>query len=538
MNLPSPRRELLALHRKIYLKQKKLIDDSVSHVENQFKHYEKRYLNTVKNYQKIVEVEEVTPRILEADIVYIGDYHTLNQSQRSLMRVLRTIIPLTDNFVLMMEVIRKKYQKELDAFMKGRLKDLTFLKKTGFKAHWFFDLWDNFKPIFDFAKYHKIPMLALEAAGEDESLKKRDKAMARRIFETWQENPGKKIFVFVGDLHLAREHLPFEVSKIFKSKNIEIKTLTLFQNSEAIYWKLAAIGLEDKTHVVQISDKEFCRMHTPPIIAQQSYLNWLEFEGEVLDFADAQATFLNYLDQIANFLELEAGDKKYDVEVFTCGDLSFLKKLRESGQFGPKEMRRIKDQILREESYYIPKMKLVYLANVSVNHAAEEASHTLKHLLSGDEFPRNVQDAFYAASLHEALGFFGSKIINTHRKCLRAQDFKKLIQYIKGQRKIHQKVLDFETAKFYLEHEAKIQKGSVFGLAKIKSLSPDLFFALSHALGYALGEKLFYGLLAGVVTKASIRELYKKPFEADGEMTQVYKDLYLKLAKLKLPRKV
>ncbi|EKD42135.1 MAG: hypothetical protein ACD_73C00315G0001, partial [uncultured bacterium] len=263
-DVKSPREELLNLHRRIYLKQKKQIDESVQHIDRAFRSYEKRYFQGVSDYDKIVEIDEVTARILTSDIIYIGDYHTLNQSQRSLLRVLRTIIPHSNQFVLAIEVIHKKHQAILDSYMKGRFGDKTFLKKSGFQKHWFFDLWDNFKPIFDFCKYHQIPLVALEAASDDESLKKRDVAMAERILEIHKQNKNKKIIVFVGDLHLARCHLPFEVEKIFKKENEEVKTVTLFQNSEAIYWKLAQMGMEYKADVVQVSANEYCRLHTPP----------------------------------------------------------------------------------------------------------------------------------------------------------------------------------------------------------------------------------------------------------------------------------
>ncbi|EKD42688.1 MAG: hypothetical protein ACD_73C00060G0005, partial [uncultured bacterium] len=282
----------------------------------------------------------------------------------------------------------------------------------------------------------------------------------------------------------------------------------------------------------------YCRLHTPPIIAQQSYLNWLEHEDDVLDFADAKATFLNYLEQIAAFLNLTPGAKKDEVEVYTCGDLSFLKKLRESNLFSNREIVQIKKQILQAESYYIPKLKLVYLANVSVNHTAEEASHTLKHLLSGDEFPRLRQDAFYAAVLHEALGFFGSKIINPKRKCSRISDYKNLISYLRSQDIVKNRLLEYDTAILFLEHEKKGAKNELFSQEKIKSFSPDLFFSLLHALGYSLGEKLFYGLLAEIISREEMGELFLNPMKNQGQPLQIYLILARKLRPVRLPRKI
>lgn len=532
-----PRAELLKLHRQLYRKNKQIIADSVIPEDRSFAAYEAHYKKAVSDYKKIVEVEEVEKAMMGAQIVYVGDYHTLNQSQRSFLRVLRSFVQKSSNFVIGFEIIQARHQPLLDRYMRGKLSDETFLKKIGFREHWFFDLWNNFRPLFDFVRYHAIPIYGIEADAEGGSLSSRDRETARAIFDIYQKDRSKKIFVFIGDLHLAPSHLPKEVSKIFKKGKIPLKTVTLFQNSDSIYWKLAARAKEEAL-LVKIADNQYCRMHTPPIICQQSYLNWLEHEEGVFDYADAKQTFTQYLDQVAVFLGIKLGKEKEDVEVFTCGDLSFLKRLRETRAFTKRELKEIKRQILHSESYYIPKKKFVYLANVSVNHAAEEASHTLKHLCAGEEFPRPMQDAFYANALHEALGFFGSKIINPNRKCLRPSDAKKLVQYLEESRAASARALQYKVAKLFLEHQERVKKGEAFHANKITALSVDLFLGVTHAIGYYLGERMFYGMLSGVVTKEEVRALFYEAMEEEGEPLKRFFEFDKKLKKVKLPKKL
>lgn len=535
----TPREELLNLQKKIYRRQKKLIEESVLHQDRSFKAYEGRYLRVIKKYLRVATPEEVQAKIREAEIIYVGDYHTLNQSQKSMLRLLRAYVKVEKNFCIAFEVIQSGHQKILDQFMRGTLTDRTFLKKIGFKEHWFFDLWENFKPLFDFARHHGILVYGIEAKAQSgASLKKRDEASAKTIVEIFKKNPQQKIFVFVGDLHIAPAHLPHQVEDLLKKENILATKLVLYQNSDALYWKLAEREMEDATLVVKISGDEYCRMHTAPIICQQSYLNWLEHEEGILDYADAKHTFLGYLEQIAGFLDIRLGREKDEVEVFTCGDLSFLKKLRESKVFSRKEIADIKRQILQSESYTIPKMKYVYLANVSVNHAAEEASHTLKFLCSGEEFPRGMQDAFYALILHEALGFFGSKIINHRRKCLRPASAKALIAYLQSSSVRSLRHLEYQTAKLFLEHERRLTIARAFHHNKIASLSQDLFLSLTHAIGYYLGEKMFYGLLTEKMDKPAIRELYGDAMEEEGEPVLRYFDLVARLKGVILPRRL
>lgn len=536
----SPRKELLGLQKKIYRNNKQIIQDSVIHQDKSFKTYENRYKRAVSKYRSISSFEEMDDAMMEANLILVGDYHTLNQSQRSFLRLLRRFAQRTTNFSIGLEVIQARHQEYLNKYMEGKVSDQTFLKKIGFQEHWFFDLWDNFRPIFDFARYHQVPIHGVEAdPSVGTSLKKRDEETARLLFEVFREEPERKFFIFIGDLHLAPQHLPRELIKIFKKNKIPVKIMTLYQNSEAIYWQLAEKEVEDKTFVVKISEKEFCRMHTPPIISQQSYLNWLQHEGETFDFADAKQTFIDYLERIASFLGIELGPEKDEVEVFTCGDLSFLKKIRESGAFSKKELREIKRQILRSESYYIPKLKIAYIANVSINHAAEEAAHTLRNLCAGEEFPRPMQDAFYANILHEGLGFFGSKIINHRRKCFRPGEFKKLIHYLESHKEAASgRGLEYQISTLFLEHEKKAKKKTPFHSNKIKSLSVDQFLGVTHALGYYMGDRLFYGLLDHHVSKEFVRHLHYDQMEEEGDPVKRYFEIQEKLRGVKLPKRL
>ncbi|OGQ07245.1 MAG: hypothetical protein A3G32_04525 [Deltaproteobacteria bacterium RIFCSPLOWO2_12_FULL_40_28] len=523
MAFASPRKELLAIHRRIHRLNRYQIDGSVISKDRHFKQYEREYLYCIRNYLRVSSPEEMRTAIAKAKLVYVGDYHTLNQSQKSFLKILKQLSEDQIPFVVAMEFIQKRHQRILDHYLQGKISDDLFFKKTGLKKHWFFDLWPNFKILFDFAKEKNISLYAIETnPDEDQSLKGRDHMMAQTIAWLTHKHEKEKIIVFVGDLHIAPKHLPNQVDRLSHTKSSRV---ILYQNGDAIYWNLAKRNKEDKVHVVRINKDSFCRMHTAPIISQQSYLNWLEHEEGLLDFSDAKHTFLEFLEQMAFFLDITLGPEKEDIEVFTCGDLTFLNRLKESKKFKKARFREIKRQILCSQSYYLPEMKYVYIAKVSINHLAEEASHVLKHLMSGDESPRPMQDAFYANILNEALGFFGSKIINPKRKCARPMDFKNLIK-TRG------------VAKYFLEHEKGISMGQLMNSNRIASFNIDLFLNLTHAIGYYLGERLFFALLENRLTKEQIRFLYEDPFEVEGDPQVRYLELEFKLKGLKLPRKI
>lgn len=534
----SPRLELLAIQKKLYRRNKDLIENSILVKEPGFDRYEVAYRRAVADYERVANQEEMVEAVLSADIIYVGDYHTCNQSQRSFLRILKAVIHEDPAFMIGLELIHKRHQKIIDRYIRGKLSKDTFLKKIGLKEHWVFDLWENFKPLFDFSCYHELPVFGIDAAPEGATIKQRDQASAKLIAQIIEKNPGRRLFIFIGDLHIAPSHLPTEVNNILKKRGMEKRDLILFENSEPIYWKLADDGLDDQVEVVLLSDGNFCRMHTPPIICQQSYLNWLEHEEGEIDYVDAKSSFLDLTHRIAQFLRIKLGREKDNVEVFTCGDLSFLRRLRESRKFSGKEIEMIKRQILSSESYYIAKTRFVYLANLSMNHAAEEASHFIKHLCSGEEKPRELVDAFYANILHEALGFFGSKLINHKRKCFHEKDFKELLTFFSTIHVPADRRIEQETANLVVEYKAYERKGKPLKYTAIFSEKLDLFLSVTHALGYMLGDRLYYGMMEGAISRKAIRKLYYDKWREPGEPFSAYMELVHMLRHVKIPKRM
>ncbi|HLD44761.1 MAG TPA: ChaN family lipoprotein, partial [bacterium] len=373
----SPRQELLKIEKKIYAQNQLTIKDSSRVTDKNFKVYYRAYKKAIRHYTK-----SVTPEVVEADIarsrvVFVGDYHTLDQSQRSFVRILRSFFRHQHKEVIIcIEAVQQRHQKHLNEFLSGTSDKDTFIKKIGFKAHWFFDLWENYSIIFDFLRYHKIPVFGIEMNSADKrSLKERDAFMAEQIVARAAEHPNKVVFVLVGDLHLAPPHLPREVNQRADKAKLNLPQVLLYQNSPEIYWQLSQKNIVDHTLIVKTGQGAYCRMHTPPIIVQQSYINWLYHEEGVFDWVDPKASFLLIVEQIAKILQLQLPADYAEVEVYTCGDLGFMRLTSFKKKFSKKELKFIQSQLLGSESYFMPQARIVYIANVSIHHAAEEASH-------------------------------------------------------------------------------------------------------------------------------------------------------------------
>ena len=533
----TPRRELLQIQQKIFARNKSLILSHSLVPEKGFETYEKEYRQRVSSYQAPVKVEELEIKMRESRLVFVGDYHTNKQSQRAFIRLLRLTTP-NPNLVIGLEIIRHAHQIFVDAYLKNQISESDFLKKIGFKEYWYFDLWENFKPIFDFAREKNIPIVGIEKfSSSGRSLAKRDEETAKLIGDYFEKHPETQMMVLMGDLHVSSNHLTQKTKDIFKKKKIPYSHVIVYQNCEAIYWKLAEAAQEHKVEVVRVRSHEYALMTTPPIIWQQSFLNWLENEEGAIDYEDAKHSFLEILKQVAAFLEIPVPHESEEVDVFTCGDFSFLKWLEREESFSKKDFLKIKEQILSSESYCIPQKKIVYFGNLSLNHAGEEAAHYLKFLVSGPEVPRDLVDAFYTNILHEALGFFGSKIINHKRKCFHHREYQNLIGYWRDNPS-RERRFEIEMALLILQHMQYDQKKFEVPPMRYFRMKPKLFLGVTHGLGYILGDKLYYGLLSQEISKQDIRDLFKSPWREEGEPFLTYRRLLKKLKTVKIPRRV
>ena len=132
---PNPRQELLKIEKKIFLQNQQAINDSNDVSDKGFKQYYRRYKRAVKNYQRTSDVQKIEKDISQSRVTICGDFHTLDQSQRSFVRLLRGFIRNHHKKIIVaLETVHFKYQKYLDQFMAGALTSEEFIKKIGFKA--------------------------------------------------------------------------------------------------------------------------------------------------------------------------------------------------------------------------------------------------------------------------------------------------------------------------------------------------------------------------------------------------------------------
>jgi hypothetical protein len=200
-----------------------------------------------------------------------------------------------------------------------------------------------------------------------------------------------------------------------------------------------------------------------------------------------------------------------EVKVVTAQDLDLVEQLIDRGRFDRRELARLERHVLSRESAYVPRARLAYLARSSLNHVAEEATHFVRHVAAQEamEAPRPLADAFWARCLEEALGFFGSRLLNPARKCPQLADFCDSFTARTGAQR--------ETSAFVLALKAAEADGPAACRPLLPLSDEAQFHAVSHALGYMLGEALHHAYEHGRFDAIEVRSLFYDPFRhAEG----------------------
>lgn len=526
--------EMIGLQRRLFERHRKIIESQEQAASRTFNRYRNAYRRAVADYEEESGFGALCDAIASSRVAFIADYHTLRLAQTTFTKIIKGVAHQVDNLCLALEFVDETYQSEVDRYLLGKIRERTFLQRIRYREQWPYDIWPSFKPIFEMAADLGYPVIAIDS---DSSLPlaERDRRAAKRIAAAAELYPDATILVFTGQMHVAPCHLPDAVQRSFTHRGMPEPTrVIVYQNAEEIYWKLARRRREG-VEVVRIDKESYCVNNTPPLVQQLSYLHWVQFDQDLLDFGELERTLRSLIVSLGRFLRLPIGEEAQKVRVMMPGDLVLLEALEE-GRLEEMERRRVLAQVEAEQSAYIPALNLIYLATLSVNHAAEEAAHFVKHAVCGAQPPTHLKDLFYFHVLHEACGFFGSKIINPKRK---TDHTGKLRQTVARSRKRKGRRQAPEIAAAFALDHLSWERGGTAPSATARSLArPEVFVAAAHILGYILGDRLYYGLLSGEVPKKTIRKLFLKPLDGPNEALKTYLELSEQVRSVKIPRRI
>ncbi len=501
--------------------------------------------------------------------VFVGDFHTLRQSQRLPLRLMDRLAARPAfargerQVVLGLEMAMGRHQRAVDRYLAGALDEAAFLRATGYERTWGFP-WSSYRPLLDYARWRNIPVLALNSKppGRNRRLERRDRNAARILARFAADHPQALLVVLFGDLHVADDHLPARFREEMRRLGGSASVTLVFQNISHLYWSLAETGLEQIAEVVRLPDApdkdvrgRFCVLNATPLARIRSHVYWEEsrnedaherwgFLGEASwnDMDVPTDEVVELIETLCRFLELPAPDlNRLTVRAGAArgGTRVHLLRARARG---------VDTTILaRRRPRPATDGEVVFLRSVSVDRTAEEASYFVHARASGavPTDPRPRRDQAYYLLLRHALGFFGSKVFDHLRTTYLEEDLLRLSAERGAGRSRRQRgpaphgpvpshvtrVADW-LLRYLREEPGAAGPGARSPVpARVpKSLLPTF----ARAAGYMLGERLYAAMIQGFLRKEEIRALYRAPLTPPGAAESIVAELRKRLQAVQL----
>jgi aminopeptidase N len=113
----------------------------------------------------IKTLSDVIKGVEDRRIIYVGEVHDVFAHHAVQLDVITGIYKKDPRLAIGMEMFQRPFQKSLDSFIAGDTGEADFLKQSEYFKRWGFD-YPLYKPILDFARTEKIPVIALNLQKE------------------------------------------------------------------------------------------------------------------------------------------------------------------------------------------------------------------------------------------------------------------------------------------------------------------------------------------------------------------------------------
>lgn len=477
-------------------------------------------------------------RLATADIIFVGDYHSLAQSQRTALRLLRRMQRRGLAPALALEMLPAERQPLVDAFLAGRLSRARFLRQVESERFWDFP-WKPVQTLLDFARYHELPVLALNLRPRraERALAERDRHAAALVAAQRKREPRRPVVVLIGDYHLAAAHLPAACARAAARVGLPpARGLRIFQNHEPLFWQsLTAAGKAPE--ILALAGEDLCIQSATPLMKLQSYVHWLSFHaGEREDWALPDPAELSEdlgrevdvaLHRMARFLRIPLLEQP-PPRVFWIAEPDFARRIARAAGWRDEELALVLASLRLGEDCYLRERDLAVIADPSPNRLAELAARVLHSRTSRLALrPRSLPDDFYLRVIQSALHFLGSLLINPLRK---SQDRPALLRYLREDGRGDWRGRA-ELLLAYLEAEERfLRDGELDGFSpRFFNLEAPLHRALTRAIGRSLGSRLHAALLADALDPIWLRELWFEPFHLEASPLRRYFEILERL---------
>ncbi len=233
--------------------------------------YLAEFTEAFREFEERLTETEVVARAASADVVLVGDYHSLAASQKFMTSLLGQLSgPGGRANVLGLEAVYSAAQPVLDEWWRGGFDEDSLRSRLRFARDWGYD-WSPYGELLAVARRECEGVWGLDSEPRFDlrRVRVRDRHMAERILEMRRTSPEARVVVFVGESHLAPGHLPMLLRAAGE------RVFTILQNVDALYWQLTE-GEERLPSPVSVADDVVCVFNATPLEKYESYREYLE----------------------------------------------------------------------------------------------------------------------------------------------------------------------------------------------------------------------------------------------------------------------
>lgn len=597
----SNHRRLLKLQRQIFQSLEAEVESIFGRPPEAIGKYEREYLADFRSSEQRARLGQIPKRELlqavrRAEVVFVADFHTFPQAQRTMLRLLReTAAKPRPGLALGLELVSTDQQDALDAFQAGRIGLVEFHRAVGYRKNWGFP-WENYAPLFAWAREHSVRLIALNRphhpdrsrapasrraarlalamgagsgrglAAAPNELHERDQWAAAVIADYFLQSEAQgeepRLFVLYGELHVGSRHLPARLRDASaRHLGRTLGTVTIHQDRDSLFWKLAEKGKELETEILRLSRDSFCVFSGTPWARLMSLIAWAEGDSENPEGFEtrlratgqdegsrrSQADYLSLMrsdaSAIARFLSLPTPSFE-SLGAYTIDEADILESARVRHAFTVQERALIRFHVMHSIRIYLPRICVAYLANPSFNSLSEMAAIHILRTFSGDSrLFDGTDESLFRRIIEHAFGFFGSLVLNPRRKCDHVADHEHRAEsLLAGARRRSATAREAFPGELEARRLAvRVLRTRPLRLAGLRLMGRsrrpsvrELTSAMMAAryVGEVLGKRLHRAALGESIALGKVIELCLEPLTEAGDS---YRARYLRLAQLLAP---
>lgn len=449
--------------------------------------------------------ERLVKAMNEASFVFVGDFHTLHQSQRLLLRFLRDRdIKKPQNLGL--EVLHDEHLKYLHAFLKDPSETKSQILRDQLRLEERFGAsFETFKELFLACHKAGVKLIPLHSKAKEPS--DRDRDAAKRLLRLTG-----RIWVLMGEYHCARPHLPHQLQILLKKK---LPFVILQQNDDHLSLKSLKDLSRKKTLIFEAKATKrypqmrlFCVLHTPPWIKWQSFLQRHILNENPESELDSQSahdqltwslrTLLKFFDD-PRYVWPVSESELMDFSVHSPNDPSFESSTR---SLRPRERKFVLRGLREKRIVYIARRRRLYIGELNINTCAQAAGMLLYQNWA------HIHDegrGLFSDILVESIGFLLSKLLNHSRRALRRRDWEHLLH-------TPARSVEARAVLHSLRFSSALKRESTW-LKTLRPFSNEALLALSRMLA----DAAFEAFLVGELSRARLIRILTTPLESEEQ---------------------